>query len=147
QLMGRLDEEPYSTLRFIGLLLDRIESEDTQIRKRMTPILKNLSVLQDGRGKLKGRVGENLQKISKRAHEILRVLSSDSVSSLATKARGYNPQDGVFVGHVRVAPTDPLPWPYAAPNPSSPQPFAPIVVVPEQWSVGTTSVLGWKIVE
>ncbi|MEN9811103.1 MAG: hypothetical protein RLZZ488_2670 [Pseudomonadota bacterium] len=147
RLMRRLEEEPYSTLRFTGLLLDRIESEDTQVRTRMAPILQKLSDLQDGSGKIKGRVGENLQKLSKRAHEILRVLSTDSASSMATKARGYNPQDGVFVGHVRVAPTDPLPWPYAAPKPSSPQPFAPILVVPEQWSAGESLVLGWKIVE
>lgn len=147
RLMRRLDEEPYSTVRFIGLLLDRIESEDTQVRTRMAPILQRLSDLHDSGGKIKGRVGENLQKLSKRSHEILRVLSTDSGSSLATKARGYNPQDGVFVGHVRVAPTDPLPWPYATPKPPSPEPFAPIVVVPEQWSAGGSPVLGWKIVE
>jgi hypothetical protein len=143
----RLRDEPYNQVRFCNLVLDRLESEDAEIRRRMRPVLEKMSEADRVGTRSASRTNASLEKLSRRADEMLRVLGSQVNQNLVEKSRQYGPEAGIFVGNVRLAPADPLPWPFNDPTVSPPNAFTPIVVRPERWSQEGREIDGWMIVE
>ncbi|MFZ9521303.1 MAG: hypothetical protein ACO3A4_12580 [Silvanigrellaceae bacterium] len=147
ELSRRLQSEPYSAIRFCNLFLDRLESEDAAVRKRLVPVLERLTVADRIAVRKGSRTTVGLEKLSRRALEMLRVLQPQINETMVSKSRDYAPGSGIFVGNVRLAPTDTLPWPFTDPNVSPPNVFTPIVARPERWISDGQEVLGWMIVE
>ena len=53
-----------------------------------------------------------------------------------------------FAGSIRLAPADPLPWPFKPPEPEAPSVFTPIVLEPVEWRDAKGAlVFGWRLSE
>ena len=62
------------------------------------------------------------------------------------KARTHSPEQSTFAGAIRLAPTDPLPRPFFAPEPEAPSVFTPLALDPVEWRSDTGDlVFGWRI--
>jgi hypothetical protein len=58
------------------------------------------------------------------------------------------PYHEAFAGMVRLAPADPLPWPFRMPEPEAPSPFVPLRLEPIEWrGANGALVYGWRITE
>jgi len=58
------------------------------------------------------------------------------------------PRHEAFAGNVRLAPGDPLPWPFKAPEPEAPSPFTPLRLIPVEWRAPDGAlVFGWRLTE
>ena len=67
-------------------------------------------------------------------------------ASARDRARALAPGSTVFAGSVRLAPGDPLPWPFSGPEPSAPSIFEPIQLVLQEWTGEDGAlVFGWSI--
>jgi hypothetical protein len=65
----------------------------------------------------------------------------DAASALA-------PSSEVYAGSVRLAPSDPLPWPFHAPAVEAPSIFTPLDLSPVEWLDRSGAlVFGWRIGE
>ena len=54
--------------------------------------------------------------------------------------------DSECAGSVRLAPSDPLPWPFRPISVSAPSPFEPLELTPVEWKDADGRwVLGWSI--
>ena len=60
------------------------------------------------------------------------------------RARAISAERDVFAGNVRLAPSDPLPWPFTPEKVSSPSVFLPIQLTPVEWPAEDGGwVFGW----
>jgi hypothetical protein len=150
QLRSKATAEPHSALRFAGQLLHKVEAEDADIRAAHAPTLKLLlawldSLNQDGKAqKAQARKADEL---AVRATAILEGLGHRD-TSVVGKARALAPQSQTFAGNIRLAPADPLPWPFAVPQPQAPSAFAPFVLEPVEWrDAAGALVFGWRLTE
>jgi hypothetical protein len=67
-------------------------------------------------------------------------------ATASDRSRNLAPTGEVFVGSVRLAPVDPLPWPFVASQPSAPSVFTPLQLTPEEWRADDGElVFGWSI--
>jgi hypothetical protein len=146
ELQKRLIEEPYSSLRFSQSLVDRIEAEDAPIRTRLLPVLRMLTAVGAAQ-KGEKRPRQTLIDLARRSEQILEGEDKRETLTRDEKARKYASSTGVFVGNVRLAPSDPLPWPFPAPRPKPAQIFTTIKAMPERWSGDNGTVLGWRLAE
>jgi hypothetical protein len=143
-------EEPYLTLRFVRQLLEKLEAEEADVRAAHIPTLKLLIDVLDS---LAGKGGEHSShartagELIHRAQAILEGLGALE-QSVSAKARALSPRREAFAGAIRLAPADPLPWPFRAPVPEVPSAFAPLVLEPVEWrDAKGTLVLGWRLTE
>jgi hypothetical protein len=144
-------EEPQLTLRFVRQLLERIEGEDRDVRAGNLPLLKllaelleSLAVAKEGRPAAQSRIARELLD---RTRGILEGLHHVETSP-AGKAHALSPRREAFAGNVRLAPADPLPWPFAAPAAEAPSAFVPLVLQPVEWRDGKGAlVFGWRLTE
>ena len=68
--------------------------------------------------------------------------------SVSGNARALSPARSTFAGSIRLAPADPLPWPFRLPEPESPSVFTPIVLEPVEWRDPEGKlVFGWRLSE
>ncbi len=150
RLRDALREEPSSVLRFVRQLLENIEAEDADVRRANVPTLKQvLEVLrplsvESTTAKSQSRTADELME---RTRSILDGLShlDDSVSG---NARALSPTRSTFAGSIRLAPADPLPWPFRPPEPEAPSVFTPIVLEPVEWRDAKGAlVFGWRLTE
>jgi len=66
----------------------------------------------------------------------------------AGRARRAEARAESYAGSVRLAPADPLPWPFTLPSPQVPSPFRALRLTPvEWWSDDGTRVYGWRVHE
>ena len=143
-------EEPYLTLRFMRQLLEKLEAEEADVRAAYIPTLKHMIGILDS---LAGRGGEHSShtrtagELIHRAQAILEGLGALE-QSVSAKARALSPRREAFAGAIRLAPADPLPWPFRAPEPEVPSAFTPLVLEPVEWrDAKGTLVLGWRLTE
>jgi hypothetical protein len=62
------------------------------------------------------------------------------------RARSTDPMGEVFAGAVRLAPADPLPWPFLRSEVPAPSIFSPLELIPEEWQdEADDRVFGWHI--
>lgn len=147
QLRADLADEPNATLRFVRQLLERLEAEDGDVRVRQRPTLVGLVALL---GPAAARAAETRQQTRAFADTLDRCQSLlDGLERLDGSAtRSLSPSTDVFAGNVRLAPSDPLPWPFAEPDPTPPPLFVPLALIPVEWTDETgTLVFGWEISE
>ncbi len=139
-------EEPYLTLRFSKQLVEKLEAEEATVRSGNAALLKALlSALEAVSGsKAQERTASELVGRVQSMLEGLRQLEA----SESDKARAMAPGHEAFAGNIRLAPADPLPWPFEVPELESPSAFAPLALVPQEWRGERGElVFGWRVTE
>ncbi len=150
RLRDAIAEEPSSVLRFVRALIENIESEDADVRRANVPTLKRvLDVLRPVVAQAQGSKSQSraAEELIDRTQSVLDGLAhlDDSVSG---NARALSPTRSTFAGSIRLAPVDPLPWPFRMPEPESPSVFTPIVLEPVEWRDPEGAlVFGWRLSE
>ena len=144
-----LEDSPGETLRFLDQLVQRLEREDADIRTNHLPTLARIRALlvplslEEGSS---GRQARTATDLLVRCQAIAEGLGALEGATAREQARALSPSGEVFVGSVRLAPTDPLPWPFRISAPSAPSIFSPIQLTPEEWTDEDGElVLGWSI--
>jgi hypothetical protein len=143
---GGLSRSPSETLRFLDQLVQRLELEDADVRAAHVQTLASVRRLlapmatDGGRGRTVGALLERSQALL----EGVGGLGSDA--SATDRARSSAPTGEVFAGSVRLAPADPLPWPFSASQVAAPSIFEPVRLTPEEWRGASGEwVFGWSI--
>jgi hypothetical protein len=143
-------EEPYFTLRFVRQLLEKLEAEEAEVREAHIPTLKLLIGVLDSLAESGGQQSSHERtagELIHRARAILEGLGSLEQSASA-KAQALSPRHEAFAGAIRLAPADPLPWPFQAPEPEAPSAFTPLLLEPVEWRDARGAlVLGWRLTE
>ncbi len=145
----RLDVSPSETLRFLNQLVQRLELEDADVRasqlQTLVLIRKQLAPLSDANSK--GRQGRTAGLLMERTQAIIEGLGSlGNDPSNHDRARSLDPNSEVFAGSVRLAPVDPLPWPFRASDVSAPSIFSPLALTPVEWRDERGEwVYGWSV--
>jgi len=148
-LRQRLRSGPSEALRFVDQLLERLELEDAPVRSAHLPTLRRVRdelealALSPDAGSRGRRAGELLRRLQAIV-EGLGALGDDA--SASERARSLAPSGEVFAGSVRLAPSDPLPWPFRPSPESAPSVFEPLELVPIEWrGADGELVFGWRI--
>ncbi len=142
-------EAPYETLRFGRQLIDTLEREEKEVRQANRSLLQQLVTLFDAiGGQLENsKTNERLaRELAGRAQAMLEAMGSSGGPKGETRALalGYS----AFAGSLRLAPSDPLPWPFEAPLVEAPPAFTPLLLVPVEWrDLQGALVFGWRITE
>lgn len=130
-------EAPGEAQRFVDLLIQRVEAEDLGVRARNRPVIEGLAQRLRRQARAQGG-GRRAQATLERAEALLRGLDGMEGDPGAPGE--------LYAGSVRLAPADPLPWPFqplAVPAPSA---FTPLSLVPQEWrDPDGALVLGWSI--
>lgn len=147
RVRAEMVESPHATLRFLRLFLERLETQDGDIRARHRATLDAISrELAKATEVLDGGLGRNARELEGVAVAMLEGL--DAVEMRDTerdRARALSPSSEVFAGSIRLAPTDPLPWPFALPSIRPPSVFQPLRITPVEWMGEEGLVMGWKL--
>ena len=145
-----LSQSPSETLRFLDQLVDRLALEDSDIRNAHTQTLERvrrlLEPLADPEGRSSTR--RRVERVRDRARAILEGLTppEEVLRSDEDAAKTLNPSRPVYAGSLRVAPTDPLPWPFKAGRTAAPQVFSVLELIPVEWRTPDgTLVFGWSL--
>jgi hypothetical protein len=147
-------EAPSETLRFVDQLLDRLELEDADVRRAQVQTLKNLEALLVAQAAAsEGRQERTLDALLERCRAIragavgaVDTGPANPWSRVVDDARALAPDREVFLGAVRLAPADPLPWPFRASDVAAPSVFDPLRLVPVLWQDERGErVFGWGI--
>lgn len=151
QLRDAAQDEPHAVLQFVRQLLERVEAEDGDVRRANAVTLKLLrgvlEPLAAGGGAKRNARSRTAEALIGRAQAILEGLSELDLSE-GGRARATSPRRVAFAGVIRLAPADPLPWPFRAPQAEVPSAFAPLSLVPVEWRDANGSlVFGWRISE
>jgi hypothetical protein len=153
----QLATSPSETMRVLEQFLDRLELEDRTVRSAQAITLTNLRDVvrpytseADGPGGLdRGRLVRTADEFMVRSQGLLEGVGALDPTD-ADRARQLDPDSTVFAGSVRLAPTDPLPWPFRAFPAGSPSVFEAIDLTPVEWWTTDadghrTRVFGWQI--
>lgn len=148
QVRSRVGTEPHLALRFLGQLIDRLETEDKDVRQMHIPTLKLVvGVLDAFEAGLRKSNMRTAQELGVRARAMLDGLGITD-NSVIGKTRNLALDKQTFAGNVRLAPVDPLPWPFAAVTTPAPTVFAPLALTPVQWrNKRGQLIFGWKLSE
>ncbi len=146
--IGRgLDESPSETLRFLDQLVQRLEREDADVRAAHVPTLERIRDQVTPLIETSGRQSRTASGIVDRSLAIadgLGMLGGDT--SDAERARLLDPTSEVYAGSLRLAPADPLPWPFRAPETAAPSAFQPLKLTPVEWRDAEGQLIfGWDI--
>ncbi|WNG33964.1 hypothetical protein F0U61_10195 [Archangium violaceum] len=150
QLRDAAAEEPYLTLRFVRQLLEHLEAEDADVRAANVPMLKLVIRVLDSFAAKTGGSNSHVrtaEELRARAQAILEGLSYLDTSSEG-RARALSPHHEAFAGNIRLAPADPLPWPFRTPETEAPSAFTPLSLQPVEWRDAKGAlVFGWRLTE
>jgi hypothetical protein len=148
QVGRELEESPATTLRFLKQLVERLETEDAGVRAAQADTVRNVRrmalplTLDEGN---KGGQARQAQALVERCQSLLDGLG-ELEADARSRARSVAPDSDVFAGSVRLAPSDPLPWPFPAPTVQAPSVFLPLTLRPEEWRATSGElVFGWSI--
>ena len=134
--------------RFAERLLDQLALEPLDVRANHRQTLALLlGQLDPMIARATAAQQKRLTKVRLRAQTL-----RDGVGDFDDEVRGrldaISPDKEAYAGSVRLAPADPLPWPFAAPRPTPPNAFVPIKLVPVEWrAADDTLVFGWSMRE
>ena len=150
-LANGLAQNPYFAVRFLSRLVERLQAQDAGVRAAHAPMLRQL------KGALEAamaadetqRSQRRLQSLVDEIRALLEGLDDTAEgASDADKAHALSPDRELFVGSVRVAPSDPLPWPFRVEEARAPSVFSPLSLTPEEWPRGDgTLIFGWRVGE
>lgn len=147
-LRAGLAESPSETLRFLDQLLERLELEDGDVRGDHVQTLTNVeALLKAHAAKAEGRQLRALDELRERCRAIREgVGGANPWDEVLDRARALAPDGEVFVGAVRMAPADPLPWPFRAADVAAPSVFDPLELTPLTWrDEAGERVFGWGL--
>jgi hypothetical protein len=143
------NEGPYETLRFSKQLVDTLERDEAEVRRANRVLLAQLIDLLDevaaqpGVAKMTERTAREL---AGRVQSLLEALGAGGGSAAATRALSLG--HSAFAGSLRLAPSDPLPWPFQPPAVEAPSAFTPLQLIPVEWRNSSGDlVFGWRITE
>lgn len=144
-----LRRSPSETVRFCEQLVAHLEREDAAVRRDHIPTIHLM------RGALSdlvnatesGRATRTAAEVDARALALLEGLGALPADlTAAERARALSPDGEVFIGNLRLAPADSLPWPFHAVTPAAPSVFAPFELRPVEWrGADGELVFGWTI--
>ena len=149
QLQASAAEAPYETLRFSRQLIEGLEREEAEVRRSNRGLLQQLVGLMDVVATLVGnsKTNERLaRELAGRAQAMLEAMgqSTGPKGEVRALALGHS----AFAGSLRLAPSDPLPWPFVPPEVEAPPVFTPLELVPIEWrDADGQLVFGWRITE
>jgi hypothetical protein len=146
-----LRDAPSETLRFLDLLVQRLELEDADVRgahaRTLTQVRELVRPLTTDEGAGSSRVVRTATSLMERTQAIL-----EGSGGLVTdaggqdRARSLDPTGEVFAGSVRLAPADPLPWPFRLSDAPAPSINVPIELTPQEWRGDAGDwVYGWRL--
>ena len=147
QIRAGLTDAPNETLRFLGQLTARLELEDGDVRGAQLRTLVLMRGLLEPLTRVDGQQGRAASALVDRALSIEQGLGGlPAAASARDQARVLEPGAEVFAGNVRLAPVDPLPWPFRAADNPAPSVFLPMSLVPVEWRDPSGAlVFGWSI--
>jgi hypothetical protein len=144
------DQPDTAVLRFIERLLDQLALETVDVRANHRQTLAGMvQLLDEQHERASPSQLRRLDRVRDRAIT-LRNDIGDFDLSIAGRVQMNAPGSEAYAGSVRLAPTDPLPWPFAVPMTTPPNPFTPIVLTPVEWRASSRAgdlVFGWSIHE
>lgn len=137
-----------SMARFAERLLDQLAIEPLDVRANHR---ETLSLLLEQLEPMLARAASSQQKRLTKLRLRAQTLRDD-VGAFDDDVRGrldaISLDKEAYAGSVRLAPADPLPWPFSAPQSTPPNAFAPIKLTPIEWRADDGSlVFGWSIHE
>jgi len=147
-LRAQSAKTPYATLRFLKTLVEKLEAEDPDVRIANLPVLRGIaSVL---RPIASGTAGgaSNVRSAKLLLERTQAILDSAHLinTSVAGKAAALAPGRETYTGSLRLAPADPLPWPFPIPEAPQPSVFTPLHLEPLEWRDAKGAlVFGWRI--
>ena len=147
-----LTERSSETLRFLDQLIQRLELEDADIRAAHIPTLSRLRRLLLPLSEDEGASGSQRRRADDLLGRIQAILEGlgglGEDATTRDSARALSPDGEVFAGSVRLAPSDPLPWPFRHSPVPAPSVFSPLPLTPIEWrGEGGERVFGWKLGE
>ncbi len=147
RIRSEMVESPHATLRFLRLFLERLETQDGDLRARHRPTLDAISrELAKATEVLDGGLARNARELEGVAVAMLEGLDAVELRDTERdRARALSPSSEVFAGSIRLAPTDPLPWPFEVPSIRPPSVFRPLKITPVEWAGDEGLVMGWKL--
>ncbi|MDP2345297.1 MAG: hypothetical protein Q8O67_30415 [Deltaproteobacteria bacterium] len=139
---------PNGTYLFAQRLIEQLSLEPLDVRANNRLTLEvAVTVLQS----IDAKAGSSLQKkvrALEQRTQALRDAIGQYDQSIAGRVEAGAPDAEAYAGSVRLAPADPLPWPFVAPRVTPPSPFAPVVLTPVEWRRGSDDlVYGWSLHE
>lgn len=143
-----LAEAPGEAFRFLGEYLERLELEDAGVRAAQRPVLDRIRATLEPHADPSGgrRRARRATALLDRSLALLDGLGASAATSPRDAARRLDPRAEVFAGRVRLAPSDPLPWPFQASPVDSPGVFVPLELRPIEWRDADGSwIYGWAI--
>ncbi|MGC4120583.1 MAG: hypothetical protein QM765_39590 [Myxococcales bacterium] len=149
QLRADAADEPFLTLRFVREVLEQLESEDANVRLANAPLLRLLVKVVDtagAQGDGRGAQVRAAEEMLARIYSILDGLAPLETLAAGASARTLSPKHEAFAGSIRLAPADPLPWPFNAKETEAPSVFVPVVLEPAEWLDEKGAVVyGWRL--
>lgn len=148
QVRAGLGESPSETLRFLEQLVARLELEDAGVRAAQVPTLRGIRTLLDQLVETadghQGRVASAVLARALAIEEGLYGLPPEA--NARDRARALAPGGEVYAGSVRLAPADPLPWPFRPVETQAPSVFTPVELRPVEWrDAAGELVFGWSL--
>lgn len=145
-----LAESPGETLRLLDQLMTRLELEDADVRRSQLPTLARLRLLLRplaAQAEERGRQTRTAADLLNRGQAIAEGVGGlPGAPTAQERARSLSPQGEVYVGSLRLAPVDALPWPFRAVDAAAPSIFAPLDLTPVEWrEADEPLVFGWSI--
>ncbi len=142
------EKSPQLTTALSKQLLDRLQAEPEPVRVRELPLLRELeSLLGESLERAQGR-GRSQRKREAVLLQIRALIEGTAgvADDEASRARALSPEREVFVGSLRLAPSDPVPWPFVEPELEAPPVFTPLRLRPEEWAAASGElVFGWRV--
>lgn len=148
ELRAELADAPYSALRFLNEFVERLLTQDGDVRVQYRSTLRRIRTLLDSQPeRRRGSLARRAAQLDERIASVLDGIDFDpSQDDAKDRARAMSPTAEVFAGRIRLAPSDPLPWPFKAPPPPpAPSVFSPIRLTPIEWRIDGELVHGWKV--
>ncbi len=145
-----LETSPSETLRFLDQMIQRLEREDADVRRAQLPTITRLDRLLQpvaSDPEMAGRRARTAGSLLARMQAIREGLGGlEPDAGPEARARALAPGAEVFAGAVRLAPADPLPWPFRASEVAAPSVFTQLQLIPIEWrDEAGEIVFGWSV--
>jgi len=133
-------------VRFAERLLDELSTEPLDVRHNQRQNLQLMLRVFDDAAVGSATTAKKIEVLRRRVQGLL-----DGIEAFDDSVRGRvaaaAPDGEAYVGSVRLAPADPLPWPFPRPAATPPNPFLPIQLRPVERSTEGATVSAWTLAE
>lgn len=148
EIEAGMRDNPGETQRWLDQYVQRLEREEVEVREGQRRILEGIRRLLEPYADpaLAGRSARKADALLRRTLAIVEGLGAPPDPALRDQARRLRPDAEVYAGSVRLAPSDPLPWPFTPSQPKAPDVLEPLRLIPvERRSPEGEWVLTWRI--